>query len=102
MECILLLSRSVRVAGSGWVAGVEDRIPGAEVALELKTQEQVHKMQVLSHGVNSSAWCLAGGEVAEVASSSEQLCCVVLEAQGQACSLDTHHPLEDDHYCLDI
>lgn len=78
MECILLLSRSVRVAGSGWVAGVEDRIPGAEVALELKTQEQVHKTQVLCRGVNSLAWCLAGGEVAEVASSSEQLCCVVL------------------------
>ena len=60
------------------------------------------KTQVPSHGVNSLAWCLAGGEAAEAASSSEQLCRVVLEAQAQAGSLDTHHPLEDYHSCLDI
>lgn len=67
-----------------------------------ETQDQVRKMQVLSRGVNSLAWCLAGGEAAEAASSSEQLCHVVLEAQAQAGSLDTHHPLEDYHSCLDI
>lgn len=61
MECILLLSRSVRVAGSGWAAGVEDRIPGAQRALALEPRTRVCKTQVLSQGVSSLAWCLAGG-----------------------------------------
>lgn len=43
MECILLLSRSVRVAGSGWAAGVEDRVPGAAVALALEPRTRCAK-----------------------------------------------------------
>ena len=43
MECILLLSGSVRVAGSGWAAGVEDRVPGAAVALALKPRTRCAK-----------------------------------------------------------
>ena len=54
MECILLLSRSVRVAGSGWVAGVEDRIPRAEAALELKTRSRCTKCKLSA--VVLTAW----------------------------------------------
>ena len=43
MECILLLSRSVRVVGSGWAAGVEDRIPGATVPLALEPRTRCAK-----------------------------------------------------------
>ena len=74
VECILLLSRIVKAAGFGWAAGVQGGIPGAEVALVLDPGAGAQK-------ASSRPWCLAVKEVAEVASSSEQLCCVVLEAQ---------------------
>lgn len=83
-----------------WVGGrVEDRIPGA-VALALEPRTRCAN-------ASSQPWCEQLGLVLgrrrwQKASSSEQLCCVVLEAQAQAGSLDTHHSLKDYHSCLDI